>query len=191
MESSVHISKKGKSSSNVNVEISQNIYSMSQIVKKIKLHITLINKNISQTIEKKIGSMVEGKCIVEGYVKPKSVKIISFTSGVVMSDCVLYDVVFQCDICYPVAGMLINCTAINITKAGIRAESQNETPSPFVVYISRDQYFENTYFNSIKEKDALIVRIIAQRFELNDTFISIIAEVVAPKKQRKTPVLIL
>jgi hypothetical protein len=78
--------------------------------------------------------------------------------------------------------MLMNCIAKNITKAGIRAESSEETPSPFVLFIARDHYYASDYFNSIEEKEKFTARVIAQRFELNDKYVSIIAELVPQKE---------
>ena len=96
----------------------------------------------------------------------------------------IFDVVFECSVCYPVAGMLLNCVAKNITKAGIRAESSEESPSPFVLFIARDHFYSNDYFNSIEENDKFIARVIAQRFELNDKYVSVIAEPVSPKDDK-------
>ena len=70
----------------------------------------------------------------------------------------------------------------NKTPSKKRAESSDETPSPFVLFIARDHYFDNEQFNSIKENEKFVARIIAQRFELNDKYISIIAEIVSPSK---------
>jgi hypothetical protein len=81
--------------------------------------------------------------------------------------------------------MNLNCIAKNITKAGIRAESSDEQPSPFVLFIARDHFYDNEYFNSIEENDKFIARVIAQRFELNDKYISIIAEPIPPRKEIK------
>ena len=160
----------------------KNVYSLSQITKSIMLPISAIGKALHQTIERTIGSMVEGKCIVEGFVKTGSVRVITYSSGLVKSDSVLFNVVFECSVCYPVSGMLLNCTAKNITKAGIRAESSEETPSPFVLFISRDHFYASDYFNMIEEKEKFVARVIAQRFELNDKYVSIIAELVPPKE---------
>lgn len=160
----------------------QNVYSLSQITKSISLPINAIGKGLFQTIERTIAAMVEGKCIVEGFVKTGSVRVITYSSGLVKSDSVLFNVVFECSVCYPVAGMLMNCTAKNITKAGIRAESSEETPSPFVLFIARDHYYASDYFNSIEEKEKFTARVIAQRFELNDKYVSIIAELVPQKE---------
>lgn len=162
-----------------------NVYSPCQITKNIMLPITAVGKNILQTLEETINKMVSGKCIVEGYVKPGSVRVITFSSGIVKGENIRFDVVFNCDVCYPVAGMNLNCIARNITKAGIRGESSDEQPSPFILFIARDHYFASDYFNSIEEDDKFIARVIAQRFELNDKYVSIIAELVNPSKDDK------
>ena len=167
----------------------KNVYSLSQITKSITLPIGAIGKELHQTIERTIAAMVEGKCIVEGFVKTGSVRVITYSSGLVKSNNVTFNVVFECSVCFPVAGMLLNCVAKNITKAGVRAESSEETPSPFVLFIARDHYYASDYFNSIEEKEKFTARVIAQRFELNDKYVSIIAELVpqkeyVPKKPR-------
>jgi DNA-directed RNA polymerase subunit E'/Rpb7 len=159
------------------------VYSLSQITKKIALPITAIGRGLHQTIEETIAAMIEGKCIVEGYVRQRSVKVITYSSGTIKGTDVIFDVVFECSVCFPVAGMLFNCVAKNITKAGIRAESMDEVPSPFVLFIARDHYYDSDYFNSIEENEKFVAKVIAQRFELNDKYVSIIAELVTPKRR--------
>lgn len=161
------------------------VYSMCQITQNIMLPITAIGKNLHQTIERTIASMVEGKCMVEGYVKSGSVKVITFSSGIIKGDNVLFDVVLECEVCFPVAGMLLNCVAKNITKAGIRAESSEENPSPFILFVARDHFYASDYFNSIQENEKFVARVIAQRFELNDRYVSIFGELVPQKEPRK------
>ena len=157
------------------------IYSKALITRTISLSINSIGKNIRQIIEMEVGNIFEGKCIVEGFVKPKSTKIISFSSGLIeRGTYISFEVVFECEICFPVEGMLLTCEAKNITKAGIRCESTEEKPSPIVVFIARDHHYNNNYFSSIQEGDNVNVRVIGQRFELNDKFISIIGELVVP-----------
>ena len=163
------------------------IYTRTLITRNLKLPITAIGQNLKQTIEETIKSLVEGKCIVEGFVKHNSVEIITYSSGEIKGDKVLFEAVFYCDVCFPVAGMLLNCIAKNITKAGIKGESADEGISPVVVFIARDHYFANDYFNSIQEGNRFTARVIAQRFELNDKYVSVIAEIVPPKKQYNKP----
>ena len=171
----------GKSNGTGNENKKENqmyIYSKSLLTRNITLPITIIGRNIKETIENVINDHYEGKCLVEGYIKPKSSKIITFSSGVISGDNISFEVVFECMICNPVEGMNIMCIAKNITKAGIRAESATETPSPIVVFIARDHHFNNNKFINIHEGDMLQIRVIGQRFELNDSYISIIGELI-------------
>lgn len=158
------------------------IYSRGMITRNIVLPITSIGKNIKETIEQHIAFYFEGRCLVEGFVKQGSSKIVSYSSGLVKRGIYIsFEVVFECEICFPVEGMLIECVAKNITKAGIRAESSTEIPSPVVVFIAKDHHFNIEYFSNIQEGDKFTATVIGQRFELNDKYISIIAELKKPK----------
>jgi DNA-directed RNA polymerase subunit E'/Rpb7 len=161
------------------------IYSRGMISRNINLPITAIGKNIKETIEQNIAYNFEGKCLVEGFIKPGSSKIISYSSGVVQRGTfIMFEVVFECEICFPVEGMLLQCIAKNITKAGIKAESATEVPSPIVVFIAKDHHYNVEYFSEIQEGDKFTARVIGQRFELNDKYVSIIAEAVKPKVEK-------
>jgi DNA-directed RNA polymerase subunit E'/Rpb7 len=160
----------------------QNIYSRCLLTRKVVLSIKNIGKNLDDVIEEYIHNNFEGKCVVEGYIKPNSIKIIRYSSGVIeRGSNIIFEVVFECDICFPVEGMLVSCTVKNIVKAGIRAESSTETPSPIVVFVAKDHHFNNQQFNEIQVGDIINVRVIGQRFELNDKYISIIGELVKEK----------
>jgi DNA-directed RNA polymerase subunit E'/Rpb7 len=159
------------------------IYSRCLITRNIVLPITAIGKNIKEVIEENIKSNFEGKCLVEGFIKPNSTKIITYSSGIIYrGSLVSFEVIFECDVCFPVEGMLVSCVAKNITKAGIRAESANEVPSPVIVFIAKDHHYNVAHFNDVKEGDKINVRVIGQRFELNDKYVSIIGELVKEKE---------
>lgn len=158
------------------------VYSRCLINRKIVLPITSIGKNLQEVVEENIKANFEGKCVVEGYIKPNSCKIITYSSGIIQrGNHISFEAVFECDVCFPVEGMIISCVAKNITKAGIRAESANDVPSPVVVFIAKDHHFNSPYFAEIQEGDKISVRVIGQRFELNDKYISIIGEVIKEK----------
>ena len=161
----------------------QTVYSRCLLTRKIVLPITTIGKNLRETIEENLKISFEGKCVVEGYIKPSSSKIITYSSGIIeRGNTILFEVVFECDVCFPVEGMLISCITKNITKAGIRAESANDVPSPVVVFVAKDHHYASSHFNEIQEGDKINVRVIGQRFELNDKYISIIGELVKEKE---------
>ncbi len=161
----------------------QTVYSRCMLTKKIVLPISSIGKTLKENIEDNIKIVFEGKCVVEGYVKPHSCKIITYSSGIIQGgNKVSFEVVFECDVCFPVEGMIIPCVAKNITKAGIRAESANDVPSPIVVFLAKDHHFNSTQFAEVQEGEKINVSVIGQRFELNDKYISIIAELVKEKE---------
>jgi len=170
------------------------VYSRCLLTRKVALPITAIGKNLNETIEESIKATYEGKCVVEGYIKTESSKIITYSSGIIeRGNIIVFDVSFECDICFPVEGMLIQCKVKNITKAGIRAESATEVPSPIVVFIAKDHHYNQPYFNDIKEGEVITIRVIGQRFELNDKYISIIGELIREKeiKQPSKPRLVI
>ena len=110
------------------------IYSRGLISRTIVLPMTAINSRLKETIEIAVSNQFEGKCVIEGYIKKGSSIIISYSSGLIQrGNIISFEVVFECEICFPVENMIFNCVAKNITKAGIRAESSVENPTPIVV----------------------------------------------------------
>jgi DNA-directed RNA polymerase subunit E'/Rpb7 len=163
------------------------VYSRSLITRNISLPIVAIGKNIQETIELNIADHYEGKCIVEGFIKPGSSKVITYSAGIINRGFnIIFEVVFECEVCFPIEGMIISCVAKNVTKAGIRAESDNETPSPVIVFVAKDHHYNNNLFSEIKEGDTFNVKVIGQRFELNDKYVSIIGELMKPKFDYKS-----
>lgn len=161
------------------------IYTQCLLTKTVTLDMKYIGKQLQSILEKKVKSIIEGKCIVEGFVKRESTKIISFSSGVLVGENIRFDVIVECEVCHPVEGMIINCIARNITKAGIRADSSDETPSPIICFIARDHHTSVSAFNNINEGDIFRTRVLGQRFELNDKQISIIGELVFDKNEKE------
>ena len=159
------------------------LYSKNILVRKVILPFSTVGKNIDFNIKQKL-LCIEGKCAAEGYIKPNSCKIVNYSSGILREDKIIFDVVINCQICLPTEGTVIYCSVKNITKAGIKAEI-DESPSPLIIFISRDHHYNTDYFSQLKEDDKILVKIIGQRFELNDNYISIIAELMDPKAKFK------
>jgi DNA-directed RNA polymerase subunit E'/Rpb7 len=161
----------------------QTIYSRCLLTRKITLPMKTIGKNLQVNIEENIKAQLEGKCVTEGFIKPGSIKIISHSSGTIeRGNQILFEIVFECEVCFPVEGMIVSCVAKNITKAGIRAESAGEIPTPVVVFVAKDHHYNMPHFAEIKEGDKINVRVIGQRFELNDKYVSVIGELIKEKE---------
>jgi DNA-directed RNA polymerase subunit E'/Rpb7 len=147
------------------------VFTKALLQQKISLSITEIGNNLKQNLEKKLIFKNEGKCIPEGFVKPNSIRIIQYSSGLINLDAVDFYTVFECLVCYPVEGMLVECVVKTVTKAGIHAEVKVDNNVPIVVFVARDHHNTNKYFASIKENINIFVKIIGVRFELNDLHI--------------------
>ena len=168
------------------------VYIPSILTTKLVVHISEIGKNIKQNLEKKLVQKISNKCIPEGYVKPQSVKIQSYSAGLVpMSANITYIVIYECMVCYPVEGMIIETKVKNITKAGFRCEVIDESGNtPIIAFIIREHNITNQHFNSVKEEDTINIRVIGVTFELNDPYISVIGELVEKtnkKEESKQP----
>ena len=153
------------------------IYSKVMLSDKLEINFKNINSEIYNTLQKIIKKKVEGICIDEGYVKQDSVNLISYSSGELFANNVMFDIVYECLVANTVESMTFDCIVKSITKVGIRAEI-NEAVSPFVIFIARDHHFDNELFSKINENDIINVRVLGQRYELNNKFISVIAELV-------------
>jgi len=155
------------------------IYISSLLTQKIVLNYNEVNSELFNTLETKLKQYNEGKCIKDGYVKNNSVKLLTYSGGELFSNKLVFECVYECLITNPVESMLLNCIARSITKVGVRAELlTDDNNSPYIIFIARDHHYNNEIFSQIKENDMLQVRVLGQRYELNDKFISVIAELI-------------
>ncbi len=156
------------------------IYMKNAITRKVNLPFNVIGENLKENIEQTLKKEIEGRCIDEGYIRPGSIVIVSYSAGVISGNMVIFNVLFECLVCRPVEGMRFRAIVKNVTKAGIRAEI-NEAKSPIVVFIARDHHYKSAQFSKLEEGDDINVRVIGIRYELNDEYISIIGELVEKK----------
>jgi DNA-directed RNA polymerase subunit E'/Rpb7 len=154
------------------------IYIKSILETKVYLNITEVGGNIKDNLEKKISATTEGRCIVEGYIKPKSVFIKNYSSGKVVGDAIEFSVVYECMVAHPVEDMIIECTTKTITKAGIHAQVVEmidmKENIPITIFIARDHHMSNPAYMNIKENQQILVRVIGIRYEINDPYICVI-----------------
>lgn len=162
------------------------VYVKNVLSQRVILSITEIGNNIKQVLEQTLHKNNGKGCIAEGFIKPNSIKVMSYSSGDIQhTHLITFHVIFECMICRPVEGMIIEgCSVKTITKAGIHAEVLTDDGIvPITVFIARDHHNTNKLFNSTKENDKINVRVIGVRYELYDAYICVIAELFSPKPQ--------
>lgn len=164
------------------------VYVRNMISMKVYLKMREVGKNTKGNLERKIVEKTEGKCIPEGFIRPDSVRILSYSSGVVNLENIEFQVVFECLVCNPVEGMHVDCVVKTITKAGIHGEVITEKGYvPLKIFVARDHNYSNKLFGQVKEGATVKAKIIGKRFELNDPYIVAIASLVDLGKTRHVP----
>lgn len=150
----------------------QGVYSNELLTRKVFLTMDQVGQNIKQNLERSISHSIEGKCTQDGYIKPNSVRVNTYSAGIVNNEKVEFQTVFECMVCHPVEDMVIDCKVKTITKAGVHGEViDNEGNMPVTVFIARDHHFTNKQFGKIEENSTVTAKIIGIRFELNDPYI--------------------
>jgi len=137
----------------------------------------IYKKNFNEIIEKMLIEGFEGKCKEQGYIKPKSVKLLSSSYGDLMSSEVSVDAIFECMVFNAVEGDLIECVATSIThNSGVKAEVYGERPSPAYILIPRDFHSEIEEFHKIEVGNRVLIRTLNQTFTLNESHMIIIGQ---------------
>ena len=164
--------------------LSTDIYIPTMVSKKVVLPFNAIGRNIRNILERHLAHAHEGKCNAEGYVRPGSTQLLAHSSGDLTDNAaVSFEVMYEYQACNPVEGMLIACVVQNVTQAGLQAHIVPE-PSPLTVFVSRDHHYSNPQFSKIKAGDEIVVRVIGQHFELNDTSVSVIGELTRSNREK-------
>ena len=119
---------------------------------------------------------IEGRCRKEGYVSLYSTKIDSYSCGLLFADSVSFDIVFKANVCNPPNDTVVSCKILNNTKIGIRGIYQEED-NPIIFFVSRE-HNQTKNFDDYFIGQTIQVKILGTRFELNDTSISSISEII-------------
>ena len=164
----------------------RNIWTKNILNRRIQLPFKNIGSNVRENILNKLEENLYNKCSKEGYIKNKSINILTYSSGLVEADNVIFDVSFECLICHPVEGQNIKCRVKNITRAGIRA-SFKEKENPITIFIARDHHYNNESFSKIKENDDITIIVIGIRYELYDETICVLGELKSTKGKKSNP----
>ena len=133
----------------------KNVFSM-----KVLIHITEVGKNLKKNLEKKIVNEIEGKCIVQGFIKPKSVRVLSYSAGNVKGAYIQHTCVVEALVTHPVEGMIIECKTTFITKAGISAVKIDDGITVLEINIPKDLNVHINGFETVKENQEIKVKVI-------------------------------
>ena len=141
-----------------NQEQNSNLYVNCLIHKKIIVPYNKLGNNMTEYFKNYSEKFIEGICHKEGYIRPFSSSVINFSSGLLKSDKIIFDVVFSVDVCYPYENMELMCKIKNITKIGNRGII-SENNNPIVLFISRE-HNSSTEFDNYEEGQYIKIKVI-------------------------------
>lgn len=158
------------------------LYTNAIMTAKLSIHITQVGEITKQNLEEALIERISNKCTIEGYIRPLSIKIQTYSSGAVRGENIDFHVIYNCQVANPVEGQVLECSIRTITKAGIHAQCVDSDGNiPVTIFIARDHHANNQEFSTVKESDEIHACVIGTRFELNDPYICVIAKLI-PKK---------
>lgn len=160
------------------------IYHHSLLTRRVTIPMIKMGGSIQHVILEAL-SELEGKCGEEGYIKRGSIQIFNYSCGMIKGPNVMIQVVFGCEVSNPVPDQEFDCIVEHNTRAGIKARLSTREDSPFVVFLARDHHYMIPQFSDIKEKEHIRVKVLGQRFEINDPKISVIATLIDVEKPEK------
>jgi len=152
------------------------LYITSTLTTKIPVHITEVGQTIQQNLEEVLSDRIANRCIEEGYIRPGSIRIHTYSAGTVRNEFVDFHVIYQCQVACPTEGQNLDCTVKTVTKAGIHAQCVDKDGNvPITVFVARDHHQNSRDFQHVKAGDQIRVSVIGTRWELNDPYICVIA----------------
>ena len=170
-EDELELQKEKEEKEELNMDL---LYTDAIIQEKIKIQFNKVSNNMTKFFETYAEKRIENKCRNEGYVRMGSSSVLTYSTGLLTSDSIIYNVVYSVDVCYPYENMEIKCKIKNITKIGIRAVISDHN-NPIILFISREHNPDKD-FDQYKEGQIIKVKVLGHRFELNDEYISVIGE---------------
>ena len=79
------------------------------LTRKIILPFNKLGSNIEDVLSNSLIGKLEGKCIMEGFVRPSTVKLLHYTAGRVTENGCSFEVMLEASVCRPVEGMRFKC----------------------------------------------------------------------------------
>ena len=121
---------------------------------------------------------LEGRCWKEGFIRPGSSKVMSYTAGRLQGTSIEYNVLYQVHVFYPYEHMELECIVRQINKIGIRA-TVRENQNPLVAYVTRE-HNADLDFSRYKPGQLIRVKVLGHRFEPGDPTVAVLAEIIPP-----------
>lgn len=173
----------------------QPIYNKELVSKKIVIAFSELSRNLNEQFISHAFKCYVGRCCKEGYISRKNIKVIKYSAPIASGANVIFEVLFEFEIYNPFEGQELYAKVINITKIGIKGVIDiDERKNPVTIFASRlhnahvimkDETVNETGDFDLErtmvygEGDIFKIKVIGHRFEVNDTSVYILGEIIS------------
>lgn len=154
-------------------DVSKDVYFKSVLTSNVVINPNMFLMGFDNAILKQLKKNIEGYCMMEGYIRPGSVKLLSRSKGYStpgnFNGNIEYSVEYEADVCNPIKDQLIKCVVLDINKMGILAKA-----TPLEIIIIKELHKNKNQFSKIKVGDSIDIKVIEKKFMFRDRKIDVI-----------------
>jgi DNA-directed RNA polymerase subunit E'/Rpb7 len=140
------------------------------------------NKHVRTSIDVLLQNKVEGMCTKYGYIRPRSVEVLSVSDAVLdataMDGSFIYEVKFKASVCNPPVGAVIRCKVENMNNYGLLASNMSEY-RVLEIIIPKDIHDDAIDMSRIQIGSVIVVQVQRKKYDLYQTTITVIATIVS------------
>ena len=154
-------------------DVSKDVYFKSVLTSNVVIKPGMFLMGFDNAILKQLKKNIEGYCMMEGYIRPGSVKLLSRSKGYStpgnFNGDIEYSVEYEADVCNPIKDQKIKCVVLDINKMGILAKA-----TPLEIIIIKELHKNKNQFSKIKVGDTIDIKVIEKKFVFIDRKIYVI-----------------
>jgi DNA-directed RNA polymerase subunit E'/Rpb7 len=150
------------------------IYTQTTMNVTVSVPFENVGRDMEKYFEEYARDNIEGHCHQDGYIRPMTCKIITYTAGMIRKNIVHYHVLYLFEVFYPYEGMELECLVKYVNRIGVQANF-GERVNPVEIYVTRE-HNQQVDFDALSANKKIRIKVIGHRYELNDKFISILGE---------------
>lgn len=159
----------------------------------IKVASCKLSSNVADEVSSRLRFKYEGKCSRHGYIRRDSIQVLKISLGKVemgnLNGDVTYVVQYSADVCNPTTGSVVTAVVRNRNQFAILAETGVRFPDGSYVTVLEIIVARQTVgitsevdLDDVRINDSITVEVLAKKFELGDTKITVVGRVLSSTK---------
>lgn len=154
--------------------VHNDIYTQTTLMVTVSIPFENVGRDMEKYFMEYAQDNLESRCQQDGFIRPMSTKIITYTAGMIRKNIVHYQVLYLFDVFYPYEGLELECLIKYVNRIGVQA-NLGDRINPVEIYVTRE-HNQSVDFDALQVNQKIRIKVIGHRYELNDRFITILGE---------------